>query len=146
MLSKRKYLNTGDLFSYLGRNDTSKYVVLSTYINEEKVSIPEYYRTSITNELTDDQLNSEVLVIKPYEKQTVTCQSHYTARNPEAIAVMESWFPDNIRMALAIKYMARYGLKGDLAEQIKDLEKSISFLQREINFRRTGKPEWQCQE
>ena len=73
--------------------------------------------------------------------QLVTSQSHYNTLAPEPITVMEGWTHLSLRMQLALKYLARIGLKGTNEDAIRDCEKLISYVQREINARR-GKPEW----
>lgn len=72
---------------------------------------------------------------------SVTAQPHYTTLNPEPITVMEGWTHLSLRMQLALKYLARVGLKGTNEDAIRDCEKLVSYVKREINVRR-GKPEW----
>jgi len=74
-------------------------------------------------------------------REAVTAQKHYTGVKPEPIEVMEAWFPNSPRKWMVTKYLARAGRKGGLEEEIRDLEKCISYLQREINALR-GKAEW----
>lgn len=63
---------------------------------------------------------------------TVT-QKHYAELNPEPISVIEGWNLGYSR-GNAIKYIARAGKKDQSKEgTIKDLEKAISYLKREIN-------------
>jgi hypothetical protein len=72
--------------------------------------------------------------LKPIKEEFMPAlQPHYTARRPEPIEVMESWFPDNLLRAFALKYIARAGLKGTNEDAIKDLKKAKSYIEREIN-------------
>lgn len=72
-----------------------------------------------------------------------TTQPHYTTLKPEPIDVIEGWgFDKNFYRANAIKYIARAGRKDASKEgTIKDLEKAISYLRREINAL-NGNPSW----
>lgn len=68
-------------------------------------------------------------------------QEHYAALSPEPITVIEGWQLGYLR-GNALKYIARAGKKDQSKEgTIKDLEKAISYLRREINTL-NGKPEW----
>lgn len=54
---------------------------------------------------------------------------HYQSGDMEAIDVIEAFFPDSFHLGNAFKYIARAGKKGDA---IEDLQKSVWYVQREI--------------
>lgn len=72
---------------------------------------------------------------------TTTTQKHYAELTPEPIAVIEGWGLSYVR-GNAVKYLARAGKKDQTTEgTIKDLEKAISYIKREISTLQ-GKPSW----
>lgn len=72
---------------------------------------------------------------------TVT-QKHYATLKPEPIEIIEGWALNWYR-GNAVKYIARAGKKDTTVEgTIKDLEKAISYLRREVNLLRDGKASW----
>lgn len=71
----------------------------------------------------------------------VTAQTHYAGLKPEPIDVIDGWGL-NYNRGNALKYLSRAGKKDQSKEgTIKDLEKAISYLKREINTL-NGKPGW----
>ena len=54
---------------------------------------------------------------------------HYRSGGMEAIDVIEAFFPDSFHLGNAFKYIARAGKKSDA---IEDLQKSVWYIQREI--------------
>lgn len=83
---------------------------------------------------------------EPVENHKVTAQAHYQQMKPEPIEVMEAWFSASPRKFSALKYLARAGRKphegSHVQGEIRDLEKAISFLQREVNYLKTGVATW----
>lgn len=73
---------------------------------------------------------------------TVVAQKWYNTLRPEPIEVMEAWTHLSLHRQLALKYLARAGLKGSKEDHIKDLEKAIAYLTRERNLVRDGKAVW----
>ncbi len=63
---------------------------------------------------------------------------YYGAMKPEPIEIIEGW-QLNYNRGNAVKYIARAGKKE--GNGVKDLEKAISYLRREINTL-NGKAEW----
>lgn len=81
------------------------------------------------------------LVISEESARPTTNQSHYASMKPEPIEVVEAWGL-NFYRANALKYIARAGKKDTTKEgTIKDLEKAISYLRREVNAL-NGQPAW----
>ena len=69
-------------------------------------------------------------------------QPHYAAYQPEPITVIEGW-KLNYNMGNAIKFISRAGKKDTTVEgHMKDLEKAINYIRREINTLR-GEPGWE---
>lgn len=57
---------------------------------------------------------------------------YYIRNGLEAITVIDCFFNDNPYLATAFKYLARCGHKGDEKDAIKDLEKSIDYIEHYI--------------
>lgn len=73
---------------------------------------------------------------------SITTQAHYATLKPEPIEVIEGWGLGYVR-GNAIKYLARAGKKDQSVEgTIKDLEKAITYIRREINTLK-GSPSWE---
>lgn len=79
---------------------------------------------------------------KSASSTTVVAQKWYNTLKPEPIEVMEAWAHLSLHRQLALKYLARAGLKGSKEDHIKDLEKAIAYLTRERNLVRDGKAVW----
>lgn len=58
---------------------------------------------------------------------------HYNQNGIEVIDVIETYTPDNPRLANVLKYVCRHSYKG---KPLEDLEKAKWYLDREINKRR----------
>lgn len=67
----------------------------------------------------------------------VNAPEHYTRLDPEPIEVIEAWNLDFFRGS-AIKYIARAGFKAG-QDEVTDLKKAISFLQRLVSRLEGGK-------
>lgn len=61
----------------------------------------------------------------------VEAPAHYTRLSPQPIEVIEAWDLNFFRGS-ALKYMARAGFKNGTEAKV-DLQKAISFLQREVD-------------
>lgn len=91
--------------------------------NLHKPIIPTAYKLTISDKETE-----------------VAKQPHYTL-SPEPIDIIEKWGL-NFYRANVIKYVARAGKKDASVEgTVRDLEKAVSYLKREINALR-GTPSW----
>lgn len=64
--------------------------------------------------------------------------NHYVRLNPQPIDVSLSWFGAGYLRGTAIKYLARAGFK-DGVDVIEDLQKAISYIEKEINHIRKTK-------
>ncbi len=96
----------------------------------------------MTDRYPDYDLHKPVYVMPPKPvTASVATQKHYAELTPEPITVIEGWGLSYLR-GNAIKYLARAGKKDQTQEgTIKDLEKAISYIRREINTLQ-GKPGW----
>lgn len=96
---------------------------------------------SRTSACVDESVKRLISYEDAKAQKEVTNQGWYAAIKPEPIDVMEGWTHLSLRCQLALKYLARVGLKGTPEDAIRDLEKCISYLKREINARR-GTSAW----
>jgi hypothetical protein len=79
---------------------------------------------------------------KPLSNAPTVTQKHYATLKPEPIEIIEGWALNWYR-GNAVKYIARAGKKDTTVEgTIRDLEKAISYLRREVNLLGTGKAAW----
>jgi len=148
----RKDLLPGDVFNYspspLSTQDLLFYVT-----PKSEVQPSQYYRAQYSS---DDSCmpNKEVVLlwrdpargglggpkIAPIAKSKADGPTHYTAQTPEPIDAIEGW---NLgpRLANVVKYVARAGKK-DGTPAVKDLQKAIRYLAREINALE-GRKSWE---
>lgn len=82
-----------------------------------------------------------ILEVDPKMADKTPGSPYYGSLKPEPIEVIEGWGLSYAR-GNAVKYIARAGKKVATKEEtIKDLEKAISYLKREINTL-NGQPGW----
>lgn len=82
-------------------------------------------------------MQTEPALSKPDKPDVVNSPAHYARLQPQPIEVIVAWKLNYLR-GTAIKYLARAGFK-DGTDQVDDLRKAASFINREISLLTGGK-------
>ncbi len=126
-----KELQPGDLFRYKHMDIGLMWVPVPGQ------STPATAKASDCKWAYDDEVSLEgsTLPIEPSKElpapDMVNAPAHYTRLKPEPMQVIEAWELD-FQLGSALKYLARAGHKGGPADEILDLKKSVSFINRRI--------------